>query len=62
MANGVYTKRNGEVVTGSAMGANLWDHPSHQPAGTKGCFTQTSAVEHQKAYDVDGWCDCIKFA
>jgi len=44
---------------GNQGSAQLFDHPRHQP-DRRGCFTTIDAIKHQKQYEKDGCCDCIK--
>lgn len=54
-----YLIRNGWRLIGKQGSIKYWDHRDHQP-DARGAFTTTDAAEHQKIFDKDGWCDCVR--
>ena len=54
-----YLISTGWRQVGFIHGAKLWDHPAHQP-DSRGCFTTHDALNHQKQFERDKGCDCIK--
>ncbi len=44
---------------GKIRSAILWDHKEHQP-NRRGAFTTLAAIRHQKFFDKNHTCSCIK--
>lgn len=56
-----YLREHGWRQIGAQGSIRYWDHPCHQP-DSRGAFTTIDAASHQKEFDKNGWCDCIKEA
>ena len=54
-----YLASHGWRQIGAQGSIRYWDHPCHQP-DVRGSFTTTDAAAHQKAFDANGCCDCLK--